>query len=261
MGLTVYGGGGKPEEEKTVTAGTSVIEVLPSSGKYIKKVTVNPTPSQNKTVRDTNKILTVSPDSGKLLKKVIFVPEKIETTVKNLFNNEENTYRYNSGATVGNASYATSPKNPDGSTMNKYMYDSTGSLGEVYRSPYLKPYLTNGHTYYFACWLYQTTPHGSFDFYWPISEPAVLTGVTVDVASKWVKHSTVFTRSGYTSGNTAARCDFNNPGNYGMNWNGLILVDLTAAFGAGYEPDKAWCDANIKYTTNDEEQAVTYYLP
>lgn len=37
-------GGGKPEEEKTVTAGTSVIEVLPSSGKTMKKVTINPAP-------------------------------------------------------------------------------------------------------------------------------------------------------------------------------------------------------------------------
>lgn len=44
MGLTVYGGGGKPEEEKTVTAGTSVIEVLPSGGKTMKKVTINPAP-------------------------------------------------------------------------------------------------------------------------------------------------------------------------------------------------------------------------
>ena len=44
MGLIVYGGGGKPEEEKTVTAGTSVIEVLPSSGKTMKKVTINPAP-------------------------------------------------------------------------------------------------------------------------------------------------------------------------------------------------------------------------
>ena len=37
-------GGGKPEEKKTVTAGTSVIEVLPSSGKTMKKVTINPAP-------------------------------------------------------------------------------------------------------------------------------------------------------------------------------------------------------------------------
>ena len=44
MAVLVKGGGGKPEEEKTVTAGTSVIEVLPSSGKTMKKVTINPAP-------------------------------------------------------------------------------------------------------------------------------------------------------------------------------------------------------------------------
>jgi hypothetical protein len=27
----------------------------------------------------------------------------------------------------------------------------------------------------------------------------------------------------------------------------LILIDLTAAFGAGNEPTKEWCDANIPY--------------
>ena len=70
MGLTVYGGGGKPEEEKTVTAGTSVIEVLPSSGKTIKKVTVNPTLSQSKSVTPNESAQTVSPDSGKLLSSV-----------------------------------------------------------------------------------------------------------------------------------------------------------------------------------------------
>ena len=60
-----------PEEEKTVTAGTSVIEVLPSSGKTMKKVTVNPTPSQSKTVTPSTSQQIVSPDSGKLLSKVI----------------------------------------------------------------------------------------------------------------------------------------------------------------------------------------------
>ena len=44
MSVIVKSGGGKPEEEKTVTAGTSVMEVLPSSGKTMKKVTINPAP-------------------------------------------------------------------------------------------------------------------------------------------------------------------------------------------------------------------------
>ena len=63
-------GGGKPEEEKTVTAGTSAIEVLPSSGKVMKKVTVNPTPSQEKTVDPTGFAQIILPDEGKLLSKV-----------------------------------------------------------------------------------------------------------------------------------------------------------------------------------------------
>lgn len=65
------GGGGKPEEEKTVTAGTSATEVLPSNGKTMKKVKVNPTPSQSKTVSPSTSQQTVSPDSGKLLSSVV----------------------------------------------------------------------------------------------------------------------------------------------------------------------------------------------
>ena len=71
MSVIVKGGGGKPEEEKTVTAGTSTKVVTPSDGKTIKKVTVNPTPSQSKTVTPSTSQQTVSPDSGKLLSKVI----------------------------------------------------------------------------------------------------------------------------------------------------------------------------------------------
>lgn len=71
MAVLVKGGGGKPEEEKTVTAGTSTKVVTPSNGKTIKKVTVNPTPSQSKTVTPSTSQQTVSPDSGKLLSKVI----------------------------------------------------------------------------------------------------------------------------------------------------------------------------------------------
>ena len=71
MGLTVYGGGGKPEEEKTVTAGTSVIEVNPSSGKVMKKVTVNPTPTESKSVTPSTSELTVTPSEGKHLSQVV----------------------------------------------------------------------------------------------------------------------------------------------------------------------------------------------
>ena len=79
MAIIVKGGGGKPEEEKTVIAGTSVMEVLPSSGKTMKKVKVNPTPSQSKTVTPSTSQQTVFPDSGKLLSSVIVGAIQTET--------------------------------------------------------------------------------------------------------------------------------------------------------------------------------------
>ena len=63
--ISIYGGGGKPEEEKTVTAGTSVIEVKPSSGKVMKKVTINPTPTETKEVLPTVTDQTYNPPEGK----------------------------------------------------------------------------------------------------------------------------------------------------------------------------------------------------
>lgn len=71
MSLIVKGsGGGKPEEEKTVTAGTSAKTVTPTRGKTIKKVTVNPTPSETKTVTPSASQQVITPSSGKLLSKV-----------------------------------------------------------------------------------------------------------------------------------------------------------------------------------------------
>lgn len=62
--------GGKTEEEITVTADTYQKTFLPSNGRTIKKVTVNPTPTQEKTVAPATTQQTVLPDSGKHLSKV-----------------------------------------------------------------------------------------------------------------------------------------------------------------------------------------------
>ncbi len=72
-------GAGKPEEEKTVTAGTSTVTVTPTSGKTMKKVTVNPTPSQAKSATPSTSAQTISPDSGKLLSSVSISAIQTET--------------------------------------------------------------------------------------------------------------------------------------------------------------------------------------
>lgn len=58
-------------EEKTVTAGTSAVEVTPTAGKYISKVTVNPTPTEEKNVEPSMNEQEVTPTEGKFLSKVI----------------------------------------------------------------------------------------------------------------------------------------------------------------------------------------------
>lgn len=57
-------------EEKTVTAGTTVITVTPSPKKNLSKVTVNPTPTETKSVTPTTSAQTVTPAAGKHLSSV-----------------------------------------------------------------------------------------------------------------------------------------------------------------------------------------------
>lgn len=57
-------------QEKEVTAGTSAAFVTPDSGKYLSKVTYNPTPSETKSVNPSTTEKTITPSSGKLLSSV-----------------------------------------------------------------------------------------------------------------------------------------------------------------------------------------------
>lgn len=121
--------------------------------------------------------------------------------------------------------------------------DSSGQMSFV---------LDNTHQYYFSVWIQQKTSLDlSFDWYWPVAEPSVMSGVKNTALNVWEHHSAVVDRSGFTSGSYPMRIDCNNyPGNNALMYvDGLMVVDLTATYGAGNEPTKEFCDQYFAFTT------------
>ena len=111
-------------------------------------------------------------------------------------------------------------------------------------------HLIPSHIYYIRVETYQETKVGTTDIYWPIAEPSFLSGQS-GPAGQWNLISAVNNRNNFSEGYYPLRLDFNNNSeNDDMWFDGLMLIDLTADFGAGNEPDKAWCDANLPYFSN-----------
>lgn len=111
-------------------------------------------------------------------------------------------------------------------------------------------YLNHSHIYYVRAETYQEYKHGSIEIYWPIAESSFLSARN-GFEGQWNLVSAVNNRSNFSEGYYPLQlvCDhesFSEP-----TWlDGLMLIDLTADFGAGNEPDKAWCDANLPYFSN-----------
>lgn len=157
-----------------------------------------------------------------------------------------------------------------------YAYKATGttSTAEVtcnFGSMTLHP----AHTYYFRMSVYCDTAGPGVGMYWPIAEPGMdwrLT-FTSDNINRWVDVSWTSVRngnSGWTDGTSyAARVDFDNSKIASNCWfDEIVVIDLTALYGAGKEPTKEWCDANIgffdaepghTFTVTDKQPARTNY--
>ena len=83
--------------------------------------------------------------------------------------------------------------------------------------------------------------------YWPVAEPAAVFGMKVSGdANAWIHCSAVFDRTSFSDGSYPCRFDYNNESvNVPFRFTSCMLFDLTAAFGAGYEPSKEWMDTHI----------------
>lgn len=109
-----------------------------------------------------------------------------------------------------------------------------------------------GHKYYGACrW---KTAGSSFSvgdarFEWWLEDTTngrlVFADKTVATNGQWVLLSSIQSISSYTSGNWKFRNFVINPST--ESWcTRMMIIDLTDTFGAGNEPTKEWCDANIR---------------
>lgn len=98
--------------------------------------------------------------------------------------------------------------------------------------------------------------------YWPIAEPLVgIAKVDKTKLNQWQRLSWHNVRSNWNDNQTAQfRFDFE-----GMALNTIayiddaMLIDLTAAFGAGNEPTQEWCDTNIEYFSGNK--TIQYEAP
>lgn len=118
--------------------------------------------------------------------------------------------------------------------------------------------LIPSHTYYARVYGYQDskTNGAAVGFYWPIAEPNFNDNLPVGDAGKWNLYSAVNNRTSFSSGSYPFRLDWNNRGTAGtIYYDGCMLIDLTACFGAGNEPTKEWMDENIPFFM--EKLAIT----
>lgn len=99
---------------------------------------------------------------------------------------------------------------------------------------------TAGHKYYFFGYAISQTPQ---EFACNITNIGDKFSVMTN-SSYWVKGSVIHTAPKTAESSVSINYA---PTTDNVNCDAFGVVDLTLAFGAGNEPDKAWCDANIDY--------------
>ena len=130
---------------------------------------------------------------------------------------------------------------------NAFKLTAAADVAECYGISTITPTLNPEHIYYFRVEAYQETASGSVDLYWPIAEPNAFS-LPIKPAGQWNIYSEVRGRASFEAGDYKYRLDFNASNKVGSIWfDGLMIIDLTSAFGAGNEPTKDWCDNNIPY--------------
>lgn len=123
------------------------------------------------------------------------------------------------------------------------------SAGSEVTSTYKEPYkLEENHKYYVSAFVKdENTSANQLGFYYQLGEPSAQLYKTGFIENGWYKYSSCFNITNYKY-NLYIRVDNDNKGgNRTVYFDEWYLVDLTSTFGAGNEPNKEWCDANLGY--------------
>lgn len=161
-------------------------------------------------------------------------------------------------ATRGNCSWQLSSITPGDGAASSIKIIPSGA-GEVTLTSAAHN-LVASHKYYISFKVrFASATQGTCDWYWPVAEPCATQNMAFNVAAEtWVRLSAVFERTSFSNGSYPCRFDYNN--NNGKNtpfwFTSCMLIDLTAAFGAGLEPSKDWMDKHV--TAFADSQKVQY---
>lgn len=104
--------------------------------------------------------------------------------------------------------------------------------------------ITEGHIYYFSQ-MVRNDSDGVLTCHCVLRGTALQTN-TGNTSGHWVRASDIKVCSSINDSAYLATA-WNSGGSNGKNWyvDGIMLIDLTACFGFGNEPNRAWCDVNI----------------
>lgn len=162
-------------------------------------------------------------------------------------------------ATRGNCTWLNSSMTPgDGATSSVKITPS--GAGECTLTSSTAHSLIASHKYYVTFKIrFEAAVTGTCDWYWPVAEPCAAQNMAFNAAAgTWVRLSAVFERTSFRDGSYTCRFDYNNTDgrNTPFWFTSCMLIDLTAAFGAGLEPSKDWMDKHV--TKFADSQTVEY---
>lgn len=163
------------------------------------------------------------------------------------------------GARRGNCTWLSSSMTPGDGAASSVKITPSGA-GECTLTSSTAHRLIASHKYYISFKVYfASATQGTCDWYWPVAEPCASPNMSFNAPAKtWVRLSSVFDRTSFSDGSYPCRFDYNNTDrkNTPFWFTSCLLIDLTAAFGAGLEPSKDWMDKHV--TAFADSQKVQY---